>query len=359
MPANLTPVYHAAEAAFKAAVTTEEKVAALEEMLRVIPKHKGTEKLQAGLRSRISKLKREPASKAGGVHGHSYRIPAEGAGQVVLVGPPNTGKSSLVARLTHAEPLVADYPMSTREATPGMMPFGDIAFQLIDLPPLCEEHVEYWVYDLIRGGDLAWVVLSVDDPLGGLELIERLLDRKAVQLVPARPGQAGRTDEAEGSGLRQGTMEEAPHPGATQAQAAGRERHPGWKYLPAFLVITGLDRPGALEDLGILAELVGATWASIAVSSVTGEGLGALGDRTFDALGIIRVYTKEPGHEPDMQRPFTLPVGATVGQLARAIHGDIAEHLKYARLWGRTTFDGQRVKSDHVLTDGDVVELRA
>ena len=358
MPANLTPVYHAAEAAFKAAVTTEDKLAALEEMLRVIPKHKGTEKLQAGLRSRISKLKREPASKTAGGHGHSYRIPAEGAGQVVLIGPPNTGKSALVARLTHAEPLVAEYPMSTREATPGMMPFGDIAFQLVDLPPICEEHVEHWVYDLIRGGDLAWVVLSIDDPLGGLELVERLLDKKAVQLVPARPGRPGRVDEAGGSGLRQATREEAP-PAATEAPAGAWERHPGWKYLPAFLVITGLDRPGAREDLAVLDELLGATWASAAVSSVTGEGMGVLGDRTFDALGIIRVYTKEPGHEPDMQRPFTFPVGATVGQLARAIHGDIAEHLKYARLWGTTTFDGQRVKSDHVLADGDVVELRA
>jgi len=238
-----------------------------------------------------------------------------------------------------------------------MMQFGDIAFQLVDLPPLCEEHVEYWVYDLVRGGDLAWVVLSIDDPLGGLELVERLLERKAVQLVPVRTGRAGPADEAGGSGLRPATMA-AEQPAATAAQAA-RERHAGWKYLPAFLVITGLDRPAALDDLAVLDELLGATWASAAVSSVTGEGLGALGGLTFAALGIIRVYTKEPGHEPDLQRPFTLPAGATVGQLARTIHGDIAEHLKYARLWGKTTFDGQRVKSDHILTDGDVVELRA
>ncbi|NJD11362.1 MAG: TGS domain-containing protein [Gemmatimonadetes bacterium] len=344
MPANLTPVYKEAEARYKAAVTGEEKLAALEEMLRVIPKHKGTEKLQADLRSRISKLKRAPAGKAGGAHGHSYRIPAEGAGQVVLVGPPNTGKSALVARLTHAEPLVAEYPMSTREATPGMMPFGDISFQLVDLPPVCEEHVEYWVYDLIRGGDLAWVVLSVDDPLGGLELVERLLEKKAVKLVPWR---------------RAAAAAEPPAPGKHADDEPAEERRPGWKYLSSLLVLTGLDRPQAREDLTILAELLGADWVWTAVASVTGEGLGALGDLTFDARGIIRVYTKEPGHDPDLERPFTLPVGATVGQLARTIHGEIAEHLKYARLWGKTTFDGQRVKSEQVLTDGDVVELRA
>jgi uncharacterized protein len=332
MPANLTPVYREAEAVYRTAVTSEEKIAALEEMLRVMPKHKGTEKLQADLRSRISKLKREPARKAAGARGPGHRIPAEGAGQVVLVGPPNGGKSTLVAHLTKAQPAVADYPMTTRDATPGMMKYGDIAFQLIDLPPLCEEHVEYWVYDLIRAGDLGWVVLSIDDPLGGLDLVQRLLEPKAIRLVPA------------------GRPEHAP---------AAEERRPGWTWLPAFLVVTGLDRPGARDDLQVMDELIGGSWPWLAVSTPTGEGLAALGDRTFDALDIIRVYTKEPGHKSDLERPFTLPRGATVEALARSIHNDIAEQLKYARIWGPSAFDGQKVRGDHVLEDGDVVELRA
>jgi uncharacterized protein len=332
MPANLTPVYREAEAAYKAAVTAEEKIVALEEMLRVMPKHKGTEKLQADLRSRISKLKREPAKKAAAGRGTSHRIPAEGAGQVALVGPPNGGKSALVAALTKAQPAVAEYPMTTREATPGMMSFGDIAFQLIDLPPLCDEHVEYWVYDLIRAADLAWVVLSIDDPLGGIELVQRLLEPKAIRLVPA------------------GRPENVPAP---------EERRPGWTWLPALLVVTGLDRPDARDDLQVMDELIGGSWPWLAVSVPTGEGLAVLGDRTFDALDIIRVYTKEPGHKSDLERPFTLPRGATVEALARSIHNDIAEQLKYARIWGPSAFDGQKVRGDHVLEDGDVVELRA
>jgi uncharacterized protein len=332
MPANLTPVYREAEAVYKAAVTSEEKIAALEEMLRVMPKHKGTEKLQADLRSRISRLKREPAKKAGGTRGAGHRIPAEGAGQVVLVGPPNSGKSSLVARLSKAQPVVADYPMTTREATPGMMAYGDIAFQLIDLPPLCDEHVEFWVYDLVRAGDLGWIVLSIDDPLGGLEVVQRLLEPKAIRLIPA-----GRPDAA-------------PPP---------EERRPGWTWLPGFLVVTGLDRPGAREDLQVMDELIGGAWPWLAVSTITGEGLAPLGDRTFDALDIIRVYTKEPGHKSDLERPFTLPRGATVEALARSIHNDIADQLKCARIWGPSAFDGQKVRGDHVLEDGDVVELRA
>jgi uncharacterized protein len=333
MPANLTAIYRGAETAYKAAVTREEKLAALEEMLRVIPKHKGTEKLQADLRSRISKLKKEPAKKAG-TRAASHRIPAEGAGQVVLIGPPNSGKSSLVARLTRAQPAVADYPMTTRDATPGMMPYGDIAFQLVDLPPLCDDHVESWVYDVVRGADLAWIVLAGEDPFDGLECVPRLLAAKAIRVLPAAgPGSA--------------------------ALPSADARRPGWTYLPAFLVVTGADRPGAHDDLAVLDELLAGAWPWVAVSSVTGAGLGVLGDRTFDTLDVIRVYTREPGHEPDMERPFTLPAGATVAALAQAIHGELAEQLKYARVWGTGVFDGQRVRGDHVLADGDVVELRA
>jgi uncharacterized protein len=325
MPANLTAPYKTAEAAYKAAVTREEKIAALEDMLRAIPKHKGTEKMQADLRSRISRMKREPARKAG-ARGPSHRIPREGAGQVVLVGPPNSGKSALVARLTRAEPVVADYPMTTREATPGMMPFRDIAFQLVDLPPLCDEHVENWVYDLVRAGDLAWIVLSIADPLEGLDTALRLLGTKAIQLVPA--------------------------PGVVD------DVRLGWTYLPAFLVVTGMDLPGAQDDLDALDELLGGAWPRVGVSAVTGLGVAALGERTFDALDVIRVYAKEPGHDPDMDRPFTLPSGATVTDLARAIHGEVAERLSFARVWGNAAFDGQRVNGAHQLADGDIVELR-
>jgi uncharacterized protein len=346
MPANLTAVYKTAEAAFKAAVTREEKLAALEEMLRVIPKHKGTEKLQADLRSKISRLKKEPVKK-GAARGPGHRIPHEGAGQVVLVGPPNAGKSALVAGLTKAAPEVAAYPMTTREATPGMMAYGDIAFQLIDLPPLCDEHVENWVYDLVRAGDLAWVVLSIEDPLAGLETVQRLLAAKAIDLVPVPDPGAGEDPQASHG---------------DEPELGGDAPRPGWTRLPAFLVVTGLDRPGAREDLAVLdellADLVGQSWPRVAVSVLTGEGIGPLGDRTFDALGIVRVYTKEPGHEPDRARPFTLPVGSTVDSLARAIHGDVADALKYARIWGAAAFDGQKVNRDHPLVDGDIVELR-
>jgi ribosome-interacting GTPase 1 len=324
MPANLTPEYRAADARFREAVTTEEKIAALEEMLRVVPKHKGTEKLQADLRSRLSKLRREPHH--GPAKGHSHRIPHEGAGQVALVGCPNAGKSSLVTALTHATPTVAPYPMTTREATPGMMPYEDIAFQLVDLPPLCQEHVEPWVYDLVRAADLTWLVVSIDRPIVGLEVVLELLGTRGIELYPA----------------------------GAEPPVASR---PGWAVKPAMLVVTGMDRAGAAGDLDALRELLEVPWPIVPVSSVARTGLEDLARRTFEALGVMRIYTKEPGKDADRARPFTLPVGATVAELARTIHNDVAATMKYARVWGRSGFPGQSVGEAHVLMEGDVVEI--
>jgi ribosome-interacting GTPase 1 len=294
-------------------------------MLRVIPKHKGTEHLQADLRSRLSKLKQEPKKKAT-AKGLSHKIPKEGAGQITLVGAPNSGKSSLVAALTHAKPEVAPYPLTTLKATPGMMPFEDIGFQLVDLPPLCHEHVEPWVYDLIRASDLVWLVVSVQSPLRGLELVKELLSPRAIGLYPADV-----------------KVPDAPRP--------------GWSYKKTLLVVTGMDLPGAEGDLEALEELVELPWPRVTVSATTGDSLDDLGRATFEALGIIRVYSKEPRKEPDMTRPFTLEKGSTVRDLAGAIHKEIAEEIKFARVWGPSAFDGQSVHEHHVLEEGDIVEL--
>jgi ribosome-interacting GTPase 1 len=327
MPANLPPIYHEAEARYRAAKAIEDKIAALQEMLRVIPKHKGTDKLQADLKSRLAKLRRQPKKKSG-ARGFSHHIPKEGAGQIALLGPPNGGKSSLVDRLTHASPQVADYPFSTREPLPGMMPFEDVAFQLIDLPPLSDEYTEPWVFDLARGADLAWIVVEGSDSLDGLGRCERLLAAKRIGLCPA----------------------DASLPETVEI---------GWTWKPALLVVTGRDLPGSAENLQILKELLERPWPTLAVSSADGAGLDELRRATFEALDIIRIYTKQPGKPPDRKQPFTLPRGSTVSDLAAAIHKDLLDQLKFARVWGSNVFDGQTVQRDHALEDGDVIEIHA
>ncbi len=324
MPANLTPDYKRAEERFRAARAPDEKLAALEEMLRVMPKHKGTDGLQADIKARIAKLKKAPVAKAG--HStFSHMIPREGAGQVALVGPPNTGKSSLVAALTHATPAIADYPYTTREATPGMMAFEDVAFQLVDLPALSDEHVDAWVFDLVRGADLLWVTLDGRFALEGLDAVERLLAARHIRIVPDS---------------------EAPVdvPGEPVAKRA-------------LILLTGADRPEVADSIGIVDELLAHRWPLVAVSPFQPSGLVLLGRRTFEALHVIRVYSKQPGKAADRSKPFTLPHGAGIADLAARIHKDLLAKMKFARVWGRNVFDGQTVQRDHVLYDGDVVEI--
>jgi len=326
MPANLTPEYHRAEARFRDAKSPEERIAALEDMLRVIPKHKGTDHMQADLKRRIAQLRKDTAKK-GGRGGFSYVVPREGAGQVALVGLPNGGKSSLVRALTHATPAVGEYPFTTREPVPGMMRFEDIGFQLIDLPPLSPEHVEPWLFDLVRHADLVWLVVDGRTALEDIDTVQALLGGRHLRLFPAG----------------------SPAPRAGLGDPATLH--------PAMVVVTGLDRPGVPGSLDTLDELLGRTWPIVAVSTVTGEGLDALPARTFAAFGVIRVYTKQPGKPPDRSAPFTLPAGATVGDLAERIHKDLMREMAFARVWGPSAFDGQAVQKDHVLAEGDVVEI--
>jgi uncharacterized protein len=325
VPANLTPEYKRAEERFRAAKSPDEKLAALEEMLRVMPKHKGTDGLQGDIKARIAKLRAQPASKAGKTT-FTHMVAREGAGQVALVGPPNAGKSALVGALTHASPEVADYPFTTREATPGMMRFENIGIQLVDLPPLSDEHIDPWVFDIVRGVDLCWLVVDGRWAPEGVSDMLRLLGDRHI-------------------GLRAAGSPCVPRD--TERVAKG-----------ALLVVTNVDRAEVAEAIGTIDELLEQRWPLCAVSSVSGSGLEPLRRRTFDALQIIRVYTKQPGKPADLAgAPFTLPRGATVGDLAVRIHKDLLAHMKFARAWGAGVFGGQTVHRDHVLSDGDIVEI--
>lgn len=341
MPANLSPDYRAAEERFRRARSIEEKIAGLEEMLRLIPKHKGTEKLQADLKSRLARFRRQPKKKGAAAHADTSRhVPKEGAGQIALVGPPNSGKSSLVSALTHAHPEVADYPFTTRDPIPGMMPFEDVALQLIDLPPISVEHVEPWVFDLVRRADLLWLVVRAGNALDDLTMTCDMLAAKRIAVSPAYD--VGRPDGAA-----------PPAPEDLTAPPAGEVRKSG------LLVVTGIDLPDGPGDVDILRELLEEPWPIATASGPARIGLRDLARRSFVALRIVRVYTKQPGHPPDRGRPFAFRSGATVEDLARAIHKDLVQGIRFARIWGTRVFDGQTVQREHLLEDGDVVEIHA
>jgi ribosome-interacting GTPase 1 len=335
MPANLTPDYLAAEARFRAAETTEDKIAALEEMYATIPKHKGTEKLQADIKSRLSKLRNKEKQAAGhGKRHDDFHVVKQGAGQIVLLGPPNSGKSSLLDRLTAAEPEIADYPYTTRRPLPGMMEFEDILIQLVDAPPVTPGYAERTVIGLARYADAVALVLDASDDalLDHAEEIVAELEKSRVNLVPP----AGVASEIQ-----------------PQTEAAGVVER------PAVLVANKSDAPNAAGSIEVLGELYGGEFPIQPVCATTGEGLEELRLALFNVLGIIRVYTKVPGKPPDMDKPFTLKRGSTLIDFAAAIHKDFVHSLRMAKAWGKSTLDGAQIGRDHVLEDGYVVELHA
>jgi len=324
MPANLTPDYLEAERRFKSAKTSEDKIAAIEEMMATIPRHKGTEKMQADLKRRLSKLRAEQARRPPSRIGIIHRVEKEGAGQVAMVGPPNSGKSLLVRRLTHAMPEVADYPFTTRVPLPGMMRFEDVQVQLVDLPPVHPDFPESWLYQIIRNADAALLVVDLSDP----DLLEDL-ETTLGQVANAK----------------------------MQLDRAELPNTPGWLRKRTLLVANKIDASGAPEDLEILRELYGARFALTRVSAETGEGLEPFRQAVFELLEVIRVYTKAPGKKLERTAPYVLKRGSHLIDLAAHVHHDFLAQLKYARLWRDGRFDGQMVNRDHVLEDKDVVEL--
>jgi len=325
MPANLTPQYLGAEKRFRAAKTPQDKIAALEEMLSVIPKHKGTEHLQGDLKRRLAKLRAEAEQARRRRGGFSMAVDREGAGQVVLAGPPNAGKSALVASLTNAQTEVGDYPFTTRRPIAGMMSFVNIQIQLVDLPAISDEYMEPWVPSLVRPADLVLMVADLGSPslLEDLGQVLAILERSKLSLVP--PG--------------------SPPPPM------------GWAHLGTLLLGNKVDAPDAETALEILRAEYASRFPVQAVSAKTGQGLEPLRRMIYDGLGIVRVYSKPPSKDPSMQSPVVLPKGSTIVEMAGAIHKDFAQQLKFARVWGSTKFSGQRVQRDYVVQEGDIIEL--
>jgi ribosome-interacting GTPase 1 len=311
MPANLSPEYLAAEEEYRSAETVTEKIAALERMFATLPKHKGTEKMQADIKRRLSQARKESQKKGASHALPFYFVTHEGAGQVALVGPANSGTSSLVRALTHALPEVAEYPFTTRLPMPGMMTFENVQIQLVDLPPISADFTEPWLPQAIRNANASVLVVDVNDAdsLEEIELVE--------------------------ASLRD------------------------WRLaLPGLLIGNKIDQPGGEGNFAALADLYQGRYACVAISAAKGHGLDGFARAVFDLLELVRVYTKVPGRKADLSSPYVLRRGATVLDAARHVHKDFAEHLKFARLYRRAgEHDGLMVERQHVVQDEDILEF--
>jgi small GTP-binding protein len=327
MPTNLPPDYFEIEKRYRAAQSPQEKIELIEEMLSVVPKHKGTDHLRADLRRRLSKLKSRPqGKKSSSRHESAFHIDKEGAGQVLIVGPANVGKSTLVAALTNATPEVSAAPFTTWQPTPGMMEFEGVQIQLVDTPSLNRDFVEPALVDLIRRADLLLVVVDLQAyPIEQLEETISLL------------------------------MEHRVIPHRWQEQERGERQ---LSRIPMHVLVNKNDDERTDGDWEAFNELLGDAWPLFPLSAETGRYLDRLGQVVFERLEIMRIYSRPPGQEPDLSAPFVMPRGSTLEEFAEGVHKDFYERLKSARVWGSGVYEGQMVGRDHVLHDGDIVELR-
>jgi hypothetical protein len=325
MPANLPPQYYEAEKRYRCAKTPEGKIDTLEEMLSIMPKHKGTDKLRAELRSKIAKFSGEAQRKlAISRKGSGYNIKKEGASQVALVGLPNVGKSQLVSAVTEATTKVSDWPFTTQIPIPGMMKFENIQIQLVDMPPIVDQNAQLWLSNVLRLADALLIMVDLgDDPISQMEIITEGLGKLKIKLTGRIAG------------------------GPTQEIAQKR----------AIILGNKNDKDGSSQKFEELNSRYGMNFPVISISAKAGSGLEELKKGIYDMLDIIRVYTKTPGGEVDKDVPIVLKRGSTVEHAAESIHKDFRSRLKYAQVWGSGKFNGQKVKREHILEDGDIIQF--
>ena len=328
MPANLPPAYFEAEQKYRSAKSPAQKVAALQQLLSAIPKHKGTDHLRADLRSKLSRATEElenPKRSGGASQYQPYAIRKEGAGQAVLIGLPNAGKSQLMAALTGASAKVGDYPFTTQAPLPGMLRYQNVLIQLVDTPAINDNDVQTKLFSLLRNSDLLLIVVDLSgDPLSEAQEVMEELERWGYRLL---------------------CIGEESDPEDPRMQ-----KH-------ALLVGNKADIPDADEAFEMLQELHSDRFTVVASSAADDDLLAGLGEAVFVALGRTRVYLKAPGGKPDYQAPLIVETGSSLEEAAHYLHKEWARKVKYALLWGSSKFDGQRVGRDYVLRDEDVIEL--
>jgi ribosome-interacting GTPase 1 len=327
MPTNVPPEYHAIEKRHKAATTIEGKISTLEEMIAICPKHKGTDKLRAGMRKKLSRLKDagQAAKKSQNKQKSLFNINKEGAGQVILIGASNTGKSSILDSFSNADPKIDVFPQTTWEPMPGMMEFEDIQIQLIDTPPLTDEYIDPEFFNLVFRCDIILIVIDI-------QAHPEKQFRKTLNILK-------------------------DHNIYPQHQQERCNDDKTITFKPIQILINKCDDPDCDEIVELFKILLEEEWPILTISVKNSINLDKFRRNIFESLKVIRVYAKSPGKKADLKLPFLLKKGQTVEDFAKKVHKDFAAQLKTARAWGTGVYDGQPVHRDHQLHDMDIVEL--
>jgi len=388
MPTNLP--YDAKDkwAEVEAARNPREKLQRMQEFLSLVPQHKGTLKLRGGIKKKMALLRKEMEerkTKRATRGGPKFFIEKEGAAQVALLGVTKAGKSCLLSAVTNANVLVSTAPYATREPVPSIMNFEDVQFQIVEAPALMEGSADgraWGLQPLAVARNADGLILMVDlagNPVEQLELILGELEKARV-LINRPKGRVDIDRRYAGSSLRiilvgklvDCTMREVEAllrsyritdaivkiSGEVTLDDVEDAIFESTTYRPAVIVANKLDLPSAEANLRLLKTYAGGKIPIVAVSCEKKIGLEKLGSALFEALGVMRVYTKEPGDRAFSKKPFTLKKGATLLDLAKSIHTDFMRDFAFAKVWSkRLAFSPQKVGLGFVLEDGDVVEI--
>ena len=327
MPANLTSQYLSAEEKYKKSSNDFDRIEALKEMLAVIPKHKGTEKLQGEIRRKIAKIKKEiqRTKSKKTKKNYYYSIEREGAAQAVIIGPPNSGKTYIINSLTNAHFEVAPYPFTTHTTQVGMMKYEDIQIQLVDLPALSDEHFENWVIQIIKNADLLLLVVDIskDNLLDKIEMVFTILEKNKINIY--------------------------------NGDTVIKDNR--YTTIKGIIIGNKIDIENSEEKFSVLKEFLDLKYPLYKMSAKENIELNHIKHAIYKILNLVRIYSKRPGHDADFSNPYTFMKGSTLLDFARVVHKDFIENLKFARVWGQNTFNGQRVHRDYILQDKDIIEL--
>jgi ribosome-interacting GTPase 1 len=389
MPTNLPPEAKDKWAEVENTRNPREKIQRMQEFLSLVPQHKGTMKLRGQVKKKMAVLRKEmeehKQKQRAARGGPKLFIEKEGAAQVALLGATNVGKSCLLSAVTNANVEVSPAPYATREPVPAVMGFEDVQFQLVEAPAVMQGSADGRAWGL-QTLAIAWnadgLIVMVDlsrDAVGQLRLVLGELEKARV-LVNKPQGKVDIDRKYMGAGLRviltgrllDGTMRDVEallrsyRIGDAVVKISGEVSlddvedavFESTTYRPTVVVANKLDAAGADAELARLERFVAGRVPLVAVSCEKRVGLERLGPLLFSVLGVIRIYTKQPGAREPSQRPFTLRCGATVADLARSIHTDFERDFAFARVWAdRLVFSPQKVGVGFALEDGDVVEI--
>lgn len=322
MPTNVPPEYKKAEEAFRAAKTIDEKIERLEDMIALLPKHKGTDHLYADLKRRMSTLRKQlEASDKKSRHDSFVEFSREGAAQVILIGPPNSGKSSLLKMLTNAHPEIGNYPFTTVRMQPGMVSYKDIQIQLVDTPPVTAEFMPRHLLGIVRRADGVLLVAdaSSDTILDDMEAVINSFAQRHIEFVREK----NRNDRDS---------------------------------VQCRVIANKIDAPQSESRIELMRDMIGGRLDIVPISCSRGDNISGLPEMLFNWLRIVRVYTKVPGEKADRGRPYTVFAGQTVSDICTLIHKDFLEKFRFAKLWrGREA--PIIVSRYEPVQDGDILEL--